>query len=77
MFHTFLHPISRLSGEAWTSVGIALPPMTVTITPAIDFDQQSSSRVPPAHGPPLASATITSTPLEDWLDNLPVRDWDA
>ncbi|WP_166806324.1 hypothetical protein [Cryobacterium serini] len=49
----------------------------MTILPVVDFDQQSSSRVPPAHGTPRGGGTITSVSLEDWLDNLPARGWDT
>ncbi|WP_105034492.1 hypothetical protein [Cryobacterium aureum] len=74
MFHTFLHPISDFSGGESAAVGVALPPIAVIATGVIDLEQQSS---------PQVSAVQTTTPsastrtLEDWLDQLPMRGWDA
>ncbi|SDN72543.1 hypothetical protein SAMN05216368_10716 [Cryobacterium flavum] len=74
MFHTFLHPISDFSGGASPSVGIALPPIAVIATGAIDLDQQFSPQVSALHATTRSASTTT---LEDWLDQLPTRGWDA
>jgi hypothetical protein len=70
MFHTFLHPISDFSGGASAAVGIALPPIAVITTAIVDFEPFADRSRP-------AKPASTSTTLESWLDNLPVRGWDA
>ena len=76
MFHTFLHPISDFSGGASTGVGIALPPIAVIASMAVDVDQQSAPRTPePPRTSPVRPDNTTRA-LGDWLDNLPARGWD-
>ena len=74
MFRTFLHPIRDFSGGASTAAGIALPPIAAIASEVVDVDQQSS--------PPLPTVRVSTQPggpttLEAWLDDLPMRGWDA
>jgi hypothetical protein len=73
MFHRFLHRHSDFSDGASTGVGIALPPVTAIVSGVIDLDQQSLPRLSQQR----ANNFSGTTPLEDWLDNLPARGWDT
>ena len=74
MFHTFLHPIGDFSGGASTAVGIDLPPIAAIANEAIDVDRHSSLPLPPVQASAQSGGPTT---LEAWLDDLPMRGWDA